>query len=243
MSTDSTTPDIKAIETRYAGCHFRSRLEARWAVFFDTLGIRWEYELEGLELSWRLQLDDTKLNYLPDFWLPDLRLWVEVKGSWTDAECDRFLNAAAHLSTNGGGGCAHRDYCNNPECDCGLRRTPQHCADVLLLPSIPDELAARIWKPILLHMHKGDLMASGWLPGAGPSCRAWLGNSERAVATDWGGDCYTDHGWPLSMLSKILLDGYASWFEGPWPINPSGVTDAYRAARSARFEHGQSGAT
>lgn len=27
---------ITAIETRYAGCHFRSRLEARWAVFFDA---------------------------------------------------------------------------------------------------------------------------------------------------------------------------------------------------------------
>lgn len=32
---------IKAIETRYAGCR-RSRLEARWAVVFDTLGFAWE---------------------------------------------------------------------------------------------------------------------------------------------------------------------------------------------------------
>lgn len=30
---------IKAIETRYAGCLFRSRLEARWAVFFRHVGI------------------------------------------------------------------------------------------------------------------------------------------------------------------------------------------------------------
>ncbi len=35
---------IKPIETRYAGCRFRSRLEARWTVFFDHLGIEWEYE-------------------------------------------------------------------------------------------------------------------------------------------------------------------------------------------------------
>lgn len=64
---------IKAIETRYAGCRFRSRLEARWAVFFDTLGIEWQYEPEGFELpsGW----------YLPDFLLSlkQGRVWFEVK--------------------------------------------------------------------------------------------------------------------------------------------------------------------
>lgn len=63
---------MKAIETRYKGYRFRSRLEARWAVFFDTLGIRWEYEPEGFELD--------GVRYLPDFWLPDLNAWFEVKG-------------------------------------------------------------------------------------------------------------------------------------------------------------------
>jgi hypothetical protein len=29
--------EIKAIETSYKGYRFRSRLEARWAVFFDAL--------------------------------------------------------------------------------------------------------------------------------------------------------------------------------------------------------------
>lgn len=51
---------IKAIETQYKGYRFRSRLEARWAVFFDALGLRWEYEPEGFDLGgagW----------YLPDF--------------------------------------------------------------------------------------------------------------------------------------------------------------------------------
>lgn len=33
---------IKPIETKYKGYRFRSRLEARWAVFFDALGISWE---------------------------------------------------------------------------------------------------------------------------------------------------------------------------------------------------------
>lgn len=42
---------IKAIQTRYKGYNFRSRLEARWAVFFDALGIKWEYEPEGFEFG------------------------------------------------------------------------------------------------------------------------------------------------------------------------------------------------
>lgn len=62
---------IKAIETRYAGCRFRSRLEARWAVYFDTLGIGWEYEKEGFNLD--------GVFYLPDFWLPQVQMWAEVK--------------------------------------------------------------------------------------------------------------------------------------------------------------------
>ena len=36
--------NIKPIETIYKGYRFRSRLEARWAVFFDALGIEYEYE-------------------------------------------------------------------------------------------------------------------------------------------------------------------------------------------------------
>lgn len=64
---------IKAIETRYNGYLFRSRLEARWAVFFDYAGIKYEYEPEGYELE-----DGTR--YLPDFYLPELDMHVEVKG-------------------------------------------------------------------------------------------------------------------------------------------------------------------
>ena len=51
---------MKAIQTKYKGYLMRSRLEARWAVFFDTLGVKWEYEAEGYDLGkdgW----------YLPDF--------------------------------------------------------------------------------------------------------------------------------------------------------------------------------
>lgn len=63
---------MKPIETVYCGYRFRSRLEARWAVFFDALGVKWEYEPEGYDLGdagW----------YLPDFWLPDYSAFIEVK--------------------------------------------------------------------------------------------------------------------------------------------------------------------
>jgi hypothetical protein len=64
---------MKPIETIYGGCRFRSRLEARWAVFFDNLKLKWDYEPEGFTLS-------SGVNYLPDFWLPQLGCWFEVKG-------------------------------------------------------------------------------------------------------------------------------------------------------------------
>lgn len=64
-----------AISTRYADTVFRSRLEARWALFFDYLGIAWEYEPEGYRLG-----PDRDHWYLPDFRLSEIGTWVEVKG-------------------------------------------------------------------------------------------------------------------------------------------------------------------
>lgn len=40
---------IKAIPTEYAGVNFRSRTEARWAAFFDLIGLKWDYEPFDLE--------------------------------------------------------------------------------------------------------------------------------------------------------------------------------------------------
>lgn len=75
--------DIRPIETRYGGCKMRSRIEARWAVFFDALDIPWEYEKEGFDLG-------RDGYYLPDFYLPDLGVWVEIKGQVpTIEECHR----------------------------------------------------------------------------------------------------------------------------------------------------------
>ena len=63
----SVSNDIKAIETEYDGHRFRSRLEARWAVFFNAIGLAYEYEIEGFEM------DGTR--YLPDFYIPSFLLY------------------------------------------------------------------------------------------------------------------------------------------------------------------------
>lgn len=77
------SPLLKALPTEYRGLQFRSRLEARWAVFFDTLGIPYEYEREGYDLD--------GVWYLPDFWLPSIDSWVEIKPKKiTDEERDKL---------------------------------------------------------------------------------------------------------------------------------------------------------
>ena len=60
---------IKAIPTTYAGTNFRSRLEARWAAYFDELNIPWEYEPFDLD------------GWAPDFAITVLgeQVLVEVK--------------------------------------------------------------------------------------------------------------------------------------------------------------------
>lgn len=68
------TGRIPAIETRAYGCRFRSRLEAKWAVFLTEAGFNWEYEPEGAALD--------SGNYLCDFLVTgpnDVTVWVEVK--------------------------------------------------------------------------------------------------------------------------------------------------------------------
>ena len=64
--------EFKPIQTEYNGYLFRSRLEARWAIFFDSLGVKYHYKIEGFEIN--------GVRYLPDFWLPKSKRWIEIKG-------------------------------------------------------------------------------------------------------------------------------------------------------------------
>jgi len=76
---------ITVIETHYNNCRFRSRTEARWAAYFDYLGIKYEYEPEGFEID--------RTRYLPDFLLFGVsgagNVFAEVKphgGDFTKAK-------------------------------------------------------------------------------------------------------------------------------------------------------------
>jgi hypothetical protein len=79
---------IHAIETRYQGYRFRSRLEARWAVFFDSIGLTWVYEPEGFVL-------DNGIKYLPDFRIVEWGTYIEVKPTLpTYAELQKIVSLA-----------------------------------------------------------------------------------------------------------------------------------------------------
>ena len=90
MATNMNPPreprrPIKAIPTYYNGQRFRSRLEAKWAAFFDLCEWKWSYEPDELD------------GYIPDF-----KLWfripvlVEVKPvQWDESERDEDLLTAA----------------------------------------------------------------------------------------------------------------------------------------------------
>lgn len=77
---------IKPIESKYNGYRFRNRLEARWALFFDLVGIKYEYEIEGFDMD--------GIRYLPDFYIPSLNRWFEIKGKplsiYEMKKCEEF---------------------------------------------------------------------------------------------------------------------------------------------------------
>jgi len=63
---------LKPIPTEYKGTQYKSKLEANWAKWLVQHGIAYDYEVQGfnIEGTW----------YLPDFYLPELEIVIEVKG-------------------------------------------------------------------------------------------------------------------------------------------------------------------
>lgn len=211
------------IPTRYAGCHFRSRLEARWAVFFDALDIPWEYEHEGYEYEgWR---------YLPDFYLPTIGCYVEVKGDASKVT-DDYLTMLGHVG----------HFLPGVHSARGTTR------GLVLLGSIPRPADRSSGCPGWSHCHlshwKGLQIQSLWwakggadvfdrdipfdVPGADASSRQmWMDNVD-------------EYALPRSPHARHLWDPYP-WFLAANAVNA--VNAAYAAARSARFEYGESGPT
>lgn len=119
--------EIRALETSYRGVRFRSRTEARWAIFLDSIGQRWRYEEQGFSLNGNA--------FLPDFWLPDLDSWLEIKGTIPtrdEQELAAMLAAGTHRpvylahgglldNLKGIGGTMHRYAPGTGEADPGYR--------------------------------------------------------------------------------------------------------------------------
>ena len=216
---------IKPIETEYAGHRFRSRLEARWAVFFDTLGVEWQYEAEGYEIDGR--------RYLPDFLLPKQRAFVEVKGD--PEQLDPRLLAA--LASDAG----HHVLMLGPIPDVLPGAVPMHSMFVPVwdyrLTSAPPKLV-------------GDASAAiEKLEDPADRKTVWdfiKHESRRAGGTVVCQSFFfvpsKDGFWPMAVGPSNMFTSSAEIL-APAPLcriaaKPA-IEAAYDAARKARFEHGE----
>lgn len=182
---------IGAIETRYAGCRFRSRLEARWAVFFGYTGTRWEYEPQGYDLG-------PLGPYLPDFWLVDHEAWFEVKGRVPEP--------------------------NGPEeCKAAALRDLTEAPVILAAGQIGDRLHRFFAYDV------GDSSAGAWQSDCVWSNPEHGGIMDLLVDAAPGREFYAD-----PMFTRGL-----AWARSAPQMHLCTAWDAYREARSARFEHGE----
>jgi hypothetical protein len=83
---------VGAVPGIYKGIQFRSQLEIRFATELDARQIRWVYEGERLGDG----------NYLVDFYLPDYRAWVEVKGKFEPRDDYLLKDVASFLKRERG---------------------------------------------------------------------------------------------------------------------------------------------
>jgi hypothetical protein len=213
---DSNESTPRAIETVYAGCRFRSRLEARWAVFFDALEIKWQYEPEGFE-------DDgfsPPVRYLPDFFLPTSETWVEVKGS--DAALrDDSERLESFLDFD----CPMPFFTNSADDNDFWGRV---CHGLLILGDIP-YVSKQTWGPVfhpIIQHHEGLLWHYAIFDNPHPL--VFSGNLNVTLMTYCGVPSWAKE-W--STEPTLTNTGFAN----------QKVVDAYTAARSARFEHGERG--
>lgn len=211
--------NAKAIQTVYNGYRFRSRLEARWAVFFDALGIRYEYEPEGFELG-----DGTR--YLPDFYLPDINggTYVEVKGQMDDKsyrkvqafwkEGDRPLYVLGGLPTQ-----AELDSGNIY----GYVNRYANCFEYGMRGSDWPYLFC-----VCPACGKVGLEFDG---------RGWRVCGDHADV-DLAAETYRDRDGIVRRLMHPEVKGWRSDDKG-YSWNQSKLVNAYNIARQARFEHGE----
>lgn len=213
------TPQINAIETEYAGHRFRSRLEARWAVFFDKLGIRWLYEPQGYTVP-------NGAKYLPDFWLPDSQLWVEVKGAITPpapGEHPVWITLSAATQADG-----------LP----AWYETGQRWSD---LDGITEDHLRHLTQPRILIL--GDIPRANGDTWLHPYLLLVCGQPHvqlAALKAEQGRLGLFPVLLPFTALSPPM-EFIPHGCSGSRVVPFVGIADAYDAARKARFEHGESG--
>lgn len=215
---------IKPIETHYAGCRFRSRLEARWAVFFDNLGIRWEYEPQGYVVKGK--------PYLPDFVLPDLKTSVEVKGDPERLDLDLLADALDGTRE------VLFTLILGPIPDMDVMKVPTHA---LLAPAFDvrgDPHSFELIRSYGLALEQiQDLEVRAAVDAMASAYRLHAVTLTRAVFIASGPNVAFLSIWlPFASKAEVLNPSTV------WPIVPiPKIQAAYRAARSARFEHGERG--
>lgn len=211
----------KPIETVYAGCRFRSRLEARWAVFFDRLGIEWEYEPQGFEGDYG--------RYLPDFRLRRA-LWTAPLGNpWAGLEETRDV----YVEVKGTDG--QVTQADRLRMGWLIDWMGPLSPGLLLLGPIPRP--GRRYSHDLCFWHKGVALGAVEFKECGYPTRAALAVAECEM--------YRDQ-WAVEIFDgdSECLPSSATWDAHPLQSRAKvdqSVDDAYTAARSARFEHGQRG--
>jgi hypothetical protein len=207
---------MKPIETQYHGHRFRSRLEARWAVFFDTLGIEYWYEHEGFDLD--------GLWYLPDFWLPQYECWIEIKPELLAVESPEFNQPVRPMMESEDINKAERlaRFTEKPVFIFGGDIAPFEVITAAPLVFDPQDIELRGARAlgVVLGEH-GEWKLSDslhmWTECRQCHCLAisWLGDATYAKTVN---ACLCRRGSPLSDIKTPRL------------------LAAYRAARSARFE-------
>jgi hypothetical protein len=210
--------EIKPIETVYNGYRFRSRLEARWAVFFDTLGIKYEYEKEGYEIKDRCSCKTW--YYLPDFYLPETKTWVEVKGDLENVTVDYWAMLANAVDYGG----QLPDIADSWQTERGI----------LILSNIwiPSDKDIIIEFPCIQHSKGVHISSLAFFDSGLKFTHCYNTN---LVDAGWGAEFA---GTELKRLVSLNLpDGmWVDAFEGQ---QNNRVNIALKAALSARFEHGE----
>jgi hypothetical protein len=88
-SGDGECGGRRSIPTIYKKIRFRSKLEADWARAFDEHGVEWAYEESARYYG--------DVFYLPDFWLPRSRQFVEVKAVFEPDDCRKIWALCTHV--------------------------------------------------------------------------------------------------------------------------------------------------